>query len=123
MEQDRETTGSPGSPESSADEPRNDEAGKSSGGLTGGDTSLSGDGTTSGGLGSGANPGTGGDAGNWDQGGAGATDEDSSAGSEGKPITYPTGTSTAAVGDWSARQAGSGRESESNDPEAADPEE
>ncbi|CAN5336935.1 hypothetical protein BH24CHL10_BH24CHL10_02370 [soil metagenome] len=95
-------------------EARADEAQKSSGGLTGGEKSLSADGTTSGGIGSGANAGTGGDVGNWDEGGSGT---DAGAATEDEKITYPAGTSASAIGDWSARQSGSGRES---DPENAD---
>ena len=82
---------------------------KSSGGVTGGEKSLSADGTTSGGVGSGANAGTGGDVGNWDEGGL-ATD--AGAATEDEKITYPAGTSASAIGDWSARQSGSGRESD-----------
>ena len=81
---------------------------KSSGGLTGGEKSLSADGTTSGGIGSGAEPGTGGDVGSWGDGGS---VEDAAAATEGKEIVYPSGTGAAAIGDWSARQSGSGRES------------
>ncbi|MGI8999553.1 MAG: hypothetical protein ACR2GO_07595 [Candidatus Limnocylindria bacterium] len=95
------------------------DAEKSSGGITGGDKSLSSEGTTSGGLGSGANAGTGGDVGNWDEGGSIG---DAASATEGKEIVYPTGTGAAAVGDWSARQAGSGRESATGDTDEADKE-
>lgn len=94
-----------------------DEAGKSSGGLTGGDKSLSADGTTSGGLGSGANAGTGGAVGNWDEG---DTPGDQGEAGEDQKIAYPAGTSASAIGDWSARQSGSGHESDSESPDEAD---
>ncbi len=82
------------------------DTGKSSGGLTGGEKSLSADGTTSGGIGSGAEPGTGGDVGNWDNRGS---IEDAAAATEGKEITYPAGTGPVGSSDWNARQSGSGR--------------
>ncbi|MGI8659196.1 MAG: hypothetical protein ACR2K4_10600 [Candidatus Limnocylindria bacterium] len=74
-----------------------------------GSRSRSTDGTTSGGIGSGATEGTGAGVGNWDEPGG--------TGSEDQRITYPTGTSESAVGDWSSRQAGSGREAGDQDPE------
>ena len=93
------------------------DTGKSSGGLTGGEKSLSADGTTSGGIGSGANSGTGGDVGNWADAGS---IEDAAAATEGKEIVYPSGTGAAAIGDWSARQSGTGRESNEGKPDEDD---
>ena len=81
----------------------------------GGSTSLSADGTTSGGIGSGAEPGTGGGVGNWDEGGSAA---DAGAATEGKEIVYPAGTGPAGSSDWNARQSGSGRDSGSEDAES-----
>ncbi len=55
--------------------------------------------------------------GNWDEGG---TTADSAAATEGKEILYPAGTGPAALGDWSARQTGSGRESDAEDSNEGD---
>ncbi|MBA2265839.1 MAG: hypothetical protein H0W17_05525 [Chloroflexi bacterium] len=94
-----------------------DEAGKSSGGLTGGDKSLSADGTTSGGLGSGANSGTGGAVGNWDEA---DTPGDQGDAGEDQKIVYPAGTGPVGSSDWNARQSGSGRESDPESPDEGD---
>jgi len=117
VEQDREDQHAQASPDTASDPGRTDDASKSSGGITGGDTSLSAAGTTSGGLGSGASAGTGGDVGNWEKGGSAA---DAAAATEDKKIVYPTGTSASAVGDWNARQSGTGRESGAADGNESD---
>ncbi|MGI8657617.1 MAG: hypothetical protein ACR2K4_02450 [Candidatus Limnocylindria bacterium] len=95
-----------------------DDAGKSSGGLGGEDKSLSADGTTSGGIGSGANAGTGGDVGNWADAGSVA---DSAEATEGKEIVYPAGTGPVGSSDWNARQSGTGRDSGAAEGDAGDP--